>query len=114
MDVDEQTAVATAEYQGTTYYFCAPGCKKAFEKALEKYVRAAPESSGRENPHYPRLGCDTGSGTGTARPASHFGCVPTTISSVRPSAIDQLGLSLDSATCATLIVDIALRRCNGG
>jgi YHS domain-containing protein len=49
MDVDEQTAAATAEYQGTTYYFCAPGCKKAFEKEPEKYVRATPESSGHEN-----------------------------------------------------------------
>jgi YHS domain-containing protein len=25
MEVDERTAAATAEYQGTTYYFCAPG-----------------------------------------------------------------------------------------
>lgn len=39
MDVDEQTAAATAEYQGTTYYFCAPGCKKAFEKEPEKYLQ---------------------------------------------------------------------------
>jgi YHS domain-containing protein len=49
MDVDEQTAAATAEYQGKTYYFCAPGCKKAFEKEPEKYVRAAPEASSQEN-----------------------------------------------------------------
>ncbi len=39
MDVDEQTAAATAEYQGKTYYFCAVGCKKAFEKEPEKYVQ---------------------------------------------------------------------------
>ena len=39
MDVDEKTAAATAEYQGTTYYFCAPGCKKAFEKEPEKYLK---------------------------------------------------------------------------
>ena len=39
MDVDEQSAAATAEYQGKTYYFCAPGCKKAFEKEPEKYVQ---------------------------------------------------------------------------
>ena len=51
MDVDEQTAAAIAEYQGTTYYFCAPGCKKAFEKEPEKYVRATPESSGRDSQH---------------------------------------------------------------
>ena len=49
MDVDERTAAATAEYHGTTYYFCAPGCKKAFEKEPEKYVRATPESSGHDS-----------------------------------------------------------------
>jgi YHS domain-containing protein len=38
MEVDEKQAAATAEYQGKTYYFCAPGCKKAFEKEPERYV----------------------------------------------------------------------------
>jgi YHS domain-containing protein len=46
MDVDEQTTATTAEYQGTTYYFCAPGCKKAFEKKPEKYAHDTPETSG--------------------------------------------------------------------
>jgi YHS domain-containing protein len=51
MDVDEQTAAATAEYQGTTYYFCAPGCKKAFEKEPGKYVHTAPETSSHDSQH---------------------------------------------------------------
>lgn len=38
MDVDPRTAAATAEYQGQTYYFCAPGCKRAFEREPERYV----------------------------------------------------------------------------
>lgn len=38
MEVDPKKAAAKAEYQGQTYYFCAPGCKAAFEKAPEKYV----------------------------------------------------------------------------
>ena len=38
MEVDEKTAQFKAEYQGKTYYFCAPGCKKAFEKEPEKYL----------------------------------------------------------------------------
>jgi YHS domain-containing protein len=49
MDVDERTAAATAVYQGTTYYFCAPGCKKAFEKEPEKYVQAAPGAGKHEH-----------------------------------------------------------------
>ena len=28
----------TYEYQGTTYYFCCPGCKTTFRKAPEQYV----------------------------------------------------------------------------
>ena len=38
MDVDEATAKQTMEYLGQTYYFCAPGCKKAFETDPEKYL----------------------------------------------------------------------------
>ncbi len=38
MEVDEATATLTSEYEGTTYYFCAPGCKKAFEDDPKKYL----------------------------------------------------------------------------
>ena len=38
MEVDEQTAAATSEYKGKTYYFCSPGCKKAFDADPEKYL----------------------------------------------------------------------------
>ncbi len=39
MKVDEHKAAATYEYEGQTYYFCAPGCKEAFAKDPEKYVK---------------------------------------------------------------------------
>jgi Cu+-exporting ATPase len=38
MSVDPATARHTAEHQGKTYYFCAPGCKKAFEADPAKYL----------------------------------------------------------------------------
>jgi Cu+-exporting ATPase len=38
MMVDPKTAAGKSEYQGKTYYFCAPGCKKSFDKEPEKYV----------------------------------------------------------------------------
>lgn len=38
MEVDEKTAVHKSEYKGKRYYFCAPGCKAAFDKDPEKYV----------------------------------------------------------------------------
>jgi Cu+-exporting ATPase len=41
MDVDETTAKHTAEYNGQTYYFCAPGCKKAFEAEPQTYLDPA-------------------------------------------------------------------------
>lgn len=38
MDVDEASAKHTSQHGGQTYYFCAPGCKKAFEAEPEKYL----------------------------------------------------------------------------
>ena len=38
MDVAPETAAGNAEYKGQMYYFCSPGCKKAFEREPEKYV----------------------------------------------------------------------------
>jgi Cu+-exporting ATPase len=38
MEVEESTAAATSEYKGKTYYFCALGCKKAFDQDPEKYL----------------------------------------------------------------------------
>jgi Cu+-exporting ATPase len=41
MRVDPVTAKHTAQFQGKTYYFCAPGCKKAFEADPAKYFDPA-------------------------------------------------------------------------
>lgn len=38
MMVDPERAAAKSEYKGKTYYFCARGCKVAFDKDPEKYV----------------------------------------------------------------------------
>ncbi len=44
MMVDPKTAPARSEYRGTTYFFCAKGCKVAFDKDPGKYLagQAAP------------------------------------------------------------------------
>jgi len=39
MNVDEKNAVATYEYKGKTYYFCAVRCKEAFAKDPEKHLK---------------------------------------------------------------------------
>lgn len=38
MDVDEAKAGATVQYKGRTFYFCSPGCKKAFDEQPARYV----------------------------------------------------------------------------
>jgi len=36
---DGEAAAQPVMHKGATYFFCAPECKKAFEKDPEKYVR---------------------------------------------------------------------------
>ena len=38
MQVDESNAKWKSEHKGKTYYFCAPGCKTAFDADPEKYI----------------------------------------------------------------------------
>ena len=38
MDVEESEAAAQAEYEGTTYYFCATGCRDKFEANPQEYT----------------------------------------------------------------------------
>ncbi|HKJ66460.1 MAG TPA: YHS domain-containing protein [bacterium] len=38
MTVSPENAAAKVEYKGKTYYFCASGCKQAFESDPEKYA----------------------------------------------------------------------------
>jgi YHS domain-containing protein len=44
MMIDPKTAAATSEYKGKTYYFCAKGCKVAFDKDPEKYIKGEVEA----------------------------------------------------------------------
>jgi YHS domain-containing protein len=41
MTVDPATASRTSEYEGQTYFFCAPACKKAFEADPQQYLGAS-------------------------------------------------------------------------
>jgi YHS domain-containing protein len=50
MEVDTETAAAKAEYKGQTYYFCAPGCKRVFERDPEKYIGQSAED--QEHHHH--------------------------------------------------------------
>ncbi len=39
MEVDETTASFKSVYKGKMYYFCAQGCKLAFDKNPEEYLK---------------------------------------------------------------------------
>jgi YHS domain-containing protein len=51
MQVEPETAAAKAEYKGETHYFCAPGCKAAFERDPEKYLTGAEDTGGHHHGH---------------------------------------------------------------
>jgi xanthine dehydrogenase accessory factor len=38
MEVAVVPDAITYEHEGQTYYFCAPGCRKSFAKAPERYL----------------------------------------------------------------------------
>lgn len=40
MTVVKADAKATYDYKGTTYYFCSTGCKEAFAKEPDKFIKA--------------------------------------------------------------------------
>lgn len=41
MSVDEHKAAGKSDYQGKTYYFCAPVCKRKFDEHPEEFVISA-------------------------------------------------------------------------
>ncbi len=45
MMVDEKKAKFKSDYNGKTYYFCAPSCKTTFDKAPAKYAGSSTSSS---------------------------------------------------------------------
>ncbi len=49
MEVDTENAPGgESEYQGTTYYFCAPGCKVAFDQDQDKYLSQSAEPTSQQ------------------------------------------------------------------
>ena len=60
MDVDtDNPPGGQSEHQGATYYFCAPGCKVAFDREPEKYLaddwEAIPMATEKKKGFFSRL-----------------------------------------------------------
>lgn len=53
MDVDEKSAAGKSDYNGQTYYFCSPGCKRTFDKHPEQYAdKTAQGNQGGHGAHH--------------------------------------------------------------
>lgn len=46
MEVETETAEWVSEYKGQKYYFCAPGCKRSFDRDPDHYLH---EHSGHDS-----------------------------------------------------------------
>ena len=49
MRIDERTAAAKSDYQGTTYYFCSKSCQVRFDQDPGRYLQS-PASAGAPGP----------------------------------------------------------------
>src|SRR5262249_32595896 len=50
MTVDPATAASKFEYEGETYYFCAPNCLRKFSADPESYLKQAPQGTRAPQP----------------------------------------------------------------
>ncbi len=45
MEIDPQTAFASRQVKGQTYYFCSENCLKQFDASPGKYIKAIPSAT---------------------------------------------------------------------
>jgi YHS domain-containing protein len=56
MEVDtDNPPGGKTEHQGTSYYFCAAGCKRAFDQDPVKYLSTQPQASIRKASFFSRI-----------------------------------------------------------
>src|SRR6266852_1106194 len=94
MTVDEQTAPATAVHNGTTYYFCAPGCKRTFEKDPEAVLKGGSRGMGHAPVQMMPLG---------PKPAPAAPAPARAASSVKPVS---LTIPIEGMSCASCVAKI--------
>jgi YHS domain-containing protein len=41
MQVDENKSAGKSDYNGKTYYFCAPVCKRKFDENPQQYLKSS-------------------------------------------------------------------------
>ncbi|MFQ5993264.1 MAG: heavy metal translocating P-type ATPase, partial [Nitrospiraceae bacterium] len=92
MTVEEATAAATAEYEGRTYYFCAPGCKRTFEADPAGALRDGPK--GMSSPQVVTLMPKRTKPAQVAR---------TSLATKTPSKAASLTIPIEGMSCASCV-----------
>ncbi|MFQ5789955.1 MAG: heavy metal translocating P-type ATPase [Acidobacteriota bacterium] len=93
MTVDPETAEHRTSYQGRDFYFCAAGCKAAFEKDPRAYLGEVKEGPGAH-----------GSGMAETHPAEAYPA-PVTITA-GGSALAKMDLPVQGIHCASCVATI--------
>jgi P-type Cu+ transporter len=105
MTVDEQKAPATAVHHGTTYYFCAPGCKRRFEADPDKILQTEPRGMAQPAVQMVTLGPTKKAA------AQHSELPPARASSGRRSlgesgSTQSLTIPIEGMSCASCVAKI--------
>nr|MBI3611856.1 heavy metal translocating P-type ATPase [Nitrospirota bacterium] len=103
MTVDEQKAPATAVHKGTTYYFCAPGCKRTFEKDPAAILTGGPQGMG--SPMAPPVQMVTMMPSRT-KPASPAKPTPVPQSVATAAKPASLTIPIEGMSCASCVAKI--------
>src|SRR5437899_12044109 len=95
MTVDEQKAPASAVYNGVTYYFCAPGCKRTFEANPDNVLQKGSQ----------------GMGSATAAPLQMITLAPRSKAEAPASSFRGSPASVDHATITIPIEGMSCASC---
>ncbi len=104
MTVEEKTAAATTVYNGTTYYFCAPGCKRRFEADPEKILQAGPQGMAQPAVQ-PTVQMVTLGPTKRAQPAV-LSPESSVLSSQHSALSTHLTIPIEGMSCASCVAKI--------
>ena len=99
MEVDEASAAGTSEYQGSAYYFCSPGCKRAFDADPERYLNGNGDGTLPVSLMMPEML------TRSTAMATEGQAATATVAA--PSAKNLVTLNVSGMTCASCVERVA-------
>ena len=99
MEVDEASAAGTSEYLGGAYYFCSPGCKRAFDADPERYLNGNGDGTPPISLLMPEML------TRSTAMATEGQAATATVAA--PSAKNLVTLNVSGMTCASCVERVA-------